>query len=111
MRSQEKLRHVLKALSSRIQKRYKLVGKVVVVAAVVMLGVSALLASDLFSSISSNIRIYNNVIRNVLTEYVDEIESEELITMSIEGMLDNLDPYTVFIRKKDQTAVTMHLRR
>ncbi|MFC1480638.1 S41 family peptidase [Candidatus Neomarinimicrobiota bacterium] len=98
---------MLKALSSRIRNRYRSAGKIIVLSAVVLLGVSALLASDLFSSISTNIRIYNNVVRNVLTEYVDEIESEELITMSIEGMLDNLDPYTVFIREEDQSAVTM----
>jgi carboxyl-terminal processing protease len=98
---------VLKALSRRLQTRSKAAGKIVVVSAFILLCASALLASDLFSSISTNIRIYNNVVRSVLTEYVDEIKSEDLITMSIEGMLDNLDPYTVFIRKEDQAAVTM----
>ncbi len=87
--------------------RFWVAAKILAISAVLFLGVGALLASDLFRSISTNIRIYNNVVRNVLTEYVDEIESEELITMSIEGMLENLDPYTVFIREEDQEAVTM----
>ena len=107
MKLHRKLKIVLKTLSNRMPGRFWVAAKILAISAVLFLGVGALLASDLFRSISTNIRIYNNVVRNVLTEYVDEIESEELITMSIEGMLENLDPYTVFIREEDQEAVTM----
>ena len=75
-----------------------------------VLGSGAVWATDLFRSLSDNLRTYNNVVKNLLAEYVDDIDSEELITASIEGMLKNLDPYTVFIRKEDQSSVDMLTR-
>ena len=54
---------------------------------VLFLGLGAVKATDLFRSISANIRTYNNVVKNLLAEYVDDIDSQELITASIEGML------------------------
>ncbi len=75
--------------------------------AVIVAGTSSVLATDFFRSISNNIRTYNSVVKNLLAEYVDDIDSEELIDASIEGMLRNLDPYTVFIHEEDQSAVTM----
>lgn len=77
---------------------------------VVFLGLGAVKATDLFRSISANIRTYNNVVKNLLAEYVDDIDSQELITSSIEGMLKDLDPYTVFIREEDQVSVNMLTR-
>ena len=67
-------------------------------------------ATDLFRSISSNLRSYNNVVKHLLSEYVDDINSEELISAAIRGMLDDLDPYTVFIRAQDQASVNMLTR-
>ena len=67
-------------------------------------------ATDLFRSISSNLRAYNNVVKHLLSEYVDDINSEELISAAIRGMLDDLDPYTVFIRAQDQASVNMLTR-
>ncbi len=88
-------------------KRYHILIAAVVV---VVFGIGAVAATDLFRSISINLRAYNNVVKHLLSEYVDEIDSDELISASIRGMLDDLDPYTVFIREEDQSAVGMLTR-
>ncbi len=85
-------------------KRYRFVITAVIV---IMVGFGAVTATDLFRSISTNLRIYNNVVKYLLSDYVDEIDSEELISASIKGMLDDLDPYTVYIREEDQSSVGM----
>lgn len=53
--------------------------------------------SDLFFQIKKQLTIFNDVFREVATQYVDEIEPQTLINRSIHAMLDSLDPYTVFI--------------
>ncbi len=47
--------------------------------------------------ISKSIDIYNNVLRQLNMNYVDEIDPAELNESAIKAMLDGLDPYTVFI--------------
>ncbi|UCH62633.1 MAG: S41 family peptidase [Fidelibacterota bacterium] len=88
-------------------RRYQLL---IVAVIIVVLGIGVVAATDLFRSISTNLRAYNNVVKHLLSEYVDEIDSDELISSSIRGMLDDLDPYTVFIREEDQSAVGMLTR-
>lgn len=79
----------------------------VTTAIVIVLGFGVVAGTDLFRSISANLRTYNNVVKHLLSEYVDDIDSEELISASIRGMLGDLDPYTVFIREEDQATVDM----
>lgn len=93
--------------SPPINNTGKLIRLFLLLGTLLVLGSGAVWATDLFRSISDNLRTYNNVVKNLLAEYVDDIDSEELITASIEGMLKNLDPYTVFIREEDQTSVDM----
>ena len=83
-------------------KRYHLL---ITAALVVVFGLGVVAAADLFRSISTNLRTYNNVVKHLLSEYVDEIDSDELISTSIRGMLDGLDPYTVFIQEEAQSSV------
>ncbi len=77
---------------------------------VLMVSFGAVLGTDIFRSLSADIRIYNNVVKNLLSEYVDDIDSRSLINSSIEGMLKNLDPYTIFLRSEDQTGIGMLTR-
>lgn len=79
----------------------------VVVSLLIVLAIGAVMGTDAFRSLSADIRTYNNVIKNLLAEYVDDIDSRQLITSSIEGMLKDLDPYTVFIRESDQSGINM----
>lgn len=51
--------------------------------------------------ISKSIDIYNNVLRNLNMNYVDEINPAELNETAINAMLRDLDPYTVFIPESE----------
>ncbi len=47
-------------------------------------------------AISKNLNIYATMFRELNMFYVDEINPEELITKSIDGLLKELDPYTIY---------------
>lgn len=51
--------------------------------------------------ISKSIDIYNNVLRYLNMNYVDEINPAELNESAIHAMLRELDPYTVFIPESE----------
>lgn len=51
--------------------------------------------------ISKSIDIYNNVLRYLNMNYVDEINPAELNETAINAMLKELDPYTVFIPESE----------
>lgn len=58
--------------------------------------------SDLFFQIKKQLTIFSDVFKEVATQYVDEVEPETLMKFSIHAMLDQLDPYTVFIDEGQQ---------
>ena len=46
--------------------------------------------------ISKNLEIYSSVYKSLFQNYVDEINSGELMRTGIDAMLESLDPYTVY---------------
>jgi len=58
---------------------------------------------DVYFEISKNIDLFGNVYKEISLNYVDEIDPEKFMQAGIEGMLNSLDPYTIFIdeNKKD----------
>ena len=57
--------------------------------------------------ISKSIDIYNNVLRVLNNSYVDEISPSELNETAINAMLEDLDPYTVFIPESQMEDVRL----
>ncbi|MGN0034085.1 MAG: S41 family peptidase [Candidatus Limimorpha sp.] len=57
--------------------------------------------------ISKSIDIYNNVLRILNNSYVDEISPSELNETAINAMLEDLDPYTVFIPESQMEDVRL----
>ena len=51
-------------------------------------------------NVYNNIKTYNRVLANVYDKYVDELDAEQLINASIEGMMKSLDPHSAFLEKK-----------
>ena len=51
--------------------------------------------------IAKSLDIYNSLLRELNLNYVDEINPGELNETAIKAMLDDLDPYTVFIPESD----------
>ena len=54
-------------------------------------------ADDRYRDAAMQIRLFNEVFLNVTREYVDSIDVEDIIRAGIDGMLETLDPYTVFL--------------
>ncbi len=59
------------------------------------------MVDDYYFEISKNLDIFTTLFRDVNTYYVDSIQPGSLMKAGIDGMLRNLDPYTVYIPESD----------
>ncbi len=57
----------------------------------------AIANSDIYRDISSSLRLYNEVYRQLFTNYVDPIKVRDFTENNIRDMMKELDPYTVFL--------------
>jgi len=73
---------------------------VLVIALLLPLGLLAQEKQNNFE-IAKSLDIYNSLLRELNLNYVDEINPGELNETAIKAMLDDLDPYTVFIPESD----------
>jgi carboxyl-terminal processing protease len=53
--------------------------------------------NDKLFSIAKNLDIFASLVRELDSYYVDEIDPDELVTVGINAMLEELDPYTEYI--------------
>src|SRR4030067_1793357 len=64
---------------------------------------------DIYFEISKNIDLFGTVYKEISLNYVDEIDPEKFMEAGIKGMLNSLDPYTIFIdenKKEDIDLIT-----
>jgi len=74
-----------------------------------LLGFTFLNRGDIYYEISRNLDVFAKIYKEVSFNYVDEINSTEFIKSGVRGMLEKLDPYTVFIdesKKSDIDIIT-----
>ncbi len=64
--------------------------------------VSFLSFSDRDFKLVKNLEIFHNLFRELNLFYVDETDPRKLIEKGIEGMLNSLDPYTMYIPEKER---------
>lgn len=66
-------------------------------------------ASDSIRSVDINrhLQIYNDVMRQLDMNYVDTLDYDDLLETGINAMLSHVDPYTVYIPKKDDDNLKM----
>lgn len=57
--------------------------------------------------INRNLQIYNDVMRQLDMNYVDTLDYEDLLETGIRAMLSHVDPYTVYIPKKEDDDLKM----
>ena len=73
-----------------------------------MLVVGALFAfkkpAENYFEIAKSLDIFATLFKEVNTYYVDEVDPKKLIQEGIHGMLESLDPYTVFIAEEDMES-------
>lgn len=68
---------------------------------VVLLGAGFTTINNKDLEIVKNLDIYCTLFRELNMFYVDEVSPEELVTTSINSMLNSLDPYTTYIPEKE----------
>ena len=65
------------------------------------LGLWAFSSADRLFDLAKNLDIYASVIKELNQFYVDPIDPNKVVKNSIDGMLDQLDPYTVYYPEED----------
>ena len=63
--------------------------------------------SDYYFKVNKGLETFGQIYREVAQNYVDQVDPEEFINAGIDGMLKTLDPYTVYLRKKDAADVDL----
>lgn len=64
---------------------------------------------DVYLKLSKNIDLFTRIYKEIALNYVDDVDPEEFMKAGINGMLQTLDPYTVFIdedKKEDIDLMT-----
>ncbi len=77
---------------------------VLTIAAVIVLAASK---SDVYAEIMKSQRLVNNVYKHLIINYVDDFDIEAFTRMTIEDMVGELDPYTVFIEAEDRHSLDL----
>ena len=63
--------------------------------------------NDRLFAIAKSIDIFATLIRELDTYYVDQIDPEKLLTVGIQAMLEELDPYTTYIPEEESDDFRM----
>ncbi len=63
--------------------------------------------NDRLFAIAKSIDIFASLIRELDTYYVDQIDPEQLLTVGIQAMLEELDPYTEYIPEEESDDFRM----
>jgi len=85
---------IFRYLQSRIKRT-------VALCAVALFGLIAVSFDDNYFEVSKNLDVYATLLRELNLYYVDEIEPGEMVKTSIDAMLEDLDPYTVYIAESE----------
>ena len=62
---------------------------------------------DIYKKIKDSQRTINSVYKYLITHYVDDIDLEKFTKMSIDNMLSDLDPYTVYLVDDQKSNLDM----
>ena len=66
-------------------------------------------SNELYKSVRKNQSLINDVYRQVITNYVDEIDLDSFTKLSINNMLSELDPYTSYMEKEEKDGIEIFL--
>ena len=86
----------------KINKRFYSV--LFIIIAVVIIGATK---SNIYRQIRDSQATINSVYRHLITHYVDDIDLEKFTKLSIDNMLSDLDPYTVYLVKDQRSNLDM----
>ncbi|MBF89219.1 MAG: hypothetical protein CMG75_06050 [Candidatus Marinimicrobia bacterium] len=88
-------------MKNRLYKRYP------IFISILLFIIISFAQSDVYRDVSSNWRLVYEVYKRIMTDYADQIDPKKLASAGIEGMLEALDPYSVFLEKNDRHQITV----
>ncbi|MFA4838976.1 MAG: S41 family peptidase [Candidatus Neomarinimicrobiota bacterium] len=77
-----------------LNKRFYTICILLLVAGTIVFAVTT---SDVYRDISTSMRLFNEVYRHVILNYADAVKTDEFTELSIRNMVNELDPYSVFL--------------
>lgn len=90
-----------------INKKYRIIGVIISLFVVGTLLFSFNPKNDKLFSIAKNLDIFASLVRELDSYYVDEIDPDELVSVGINAMLEELDPYTEYIPEENSDDFRM----
>ena len=94
----------LKIESSYMKNNKRFYSVLFIIIAVVIIGATR---SNIYRQIRDSQATINSVYRHLITHYVDDIDLEKFTKLSIDNMLSDLDPYTVYLVKDQRSNLDM----
>ncbi|MBT3479217.1 MAG: S41 family peptidase [Candidatus Marinimicrobia bacterium] len=82
----------------------KIVIPLVILTAVISLAVTQ---SSFYRKIGDSQRLFNQVYNQIFSTYVDELDPDAFTKASIQGITQNLDPYTAYMVEDEQHVVNL----
>lgn len=73
-------------------------------------GVNSIGAEDRYYEVLKNFKVFGQVYREVTDRYIEEIDPEKFMRAGINGMLDHLDPYTVYLEQEGRDELQIMTR-
>ena len=64
-------------------------------------------SKDIYKQVRKNQSLINDVYRHLVTNYVDDIDLDTFTKRSINNMLLELDPYTVYMEDEEKSGIEM----
>ena len=64
-------------------------------------------SNDIYKQVRKNQSLINDVYRQLITYYVDHIDIDAFTKLSINNMLLDLDPYTVYMENEEKDGIEM----
>jgi len=59
-------------------------------------------STDIYAAISKNLTVLGQIYKEVSKRYVDKVDPDKFLKAGVDGMLNTLDPYTMYVEKEDK---------
>ncbi len=64
-------------------------------------------SDSLYYEVNKSLMVFGDLFRQVNSNYVDDVEPDEMLRRGLDGMLEYLDPYTTYISNDESDQVDM----
>ncbi len=89
---------------NNIQRKYLLVVGIIILCGTALFAVSK---ADIFKQVAVSQKLINDVYKYIVTNYADEIDVENFTRKSIRNILNDLDPFTVFMEPEEGEGIDL----